>query len=68
MLKLFIYDEGWAGGWSVIAKNKDDAARLIIMSEDIPPHNPEEYKEEIKKYLRELPLTEGSVYHFLGDQ
>ena len=67
-LKLFIYDEGWAGGFSIVAKDKASAADVIIQSEDIPPQYPEEYKEEIMKYLKELPLAEGTVYHYLGEQ
>jgi len=67
-MKLFIYDEGWAGGFAVIAENKSQAADIIIQNEDIPPDNPEAYKLEILTKLQEMPAAIGAVYHFYGDR
>ena len=67
-MKMFIYDEGWAGGFVVIAENKAEAADIIIHNEDFPPENPDEYRLEILSKLQEMPAAIGACYHFNGDR
>lgn len=67
MLKLFIFDEGWAGGFCVIAKSRSAAAEIIMDNEDTKVENREAYKNEIMPKLEERPLTKGSCYHFYGN-
>jgi hypothetical protein len=68
-MHMFIYDEGWAGGFAVLAKDESEAADIIISQEDFDVENPVEYKKEILKKIKKMPIVGGqSCYHFMGDQ
>lgn len=67
MLKLFIFNEGWAGGFCVIAKSKSAAAEIIMDNEFTKVENRKAYKNDIMPRLKEMSLTEGKCYHFNGD-
>ena len=68
MLKMFTYDEGWAGGFVVLAKNKEDAAEIMMDNEITPVEDRANYKKEILKKIEEHPVANGTCYHFMGDQ
>jgi hypothetical protein len=66
-LKLYVYDEHWAGGFTVIANSKEEAAKIIMDNEEIPVEDPIRYKAEILNKLEEHEICAGTVYRFYGD-
>lgn len=66
-MNLYIHDEGLFGGFSILAKDADEAMNIIIANEDFDVEDIEAYKKELLPRLKRLPVAYGTVYRFRGD-
>ena len=67
-MNLYIFDEGSFGGYCVLAKDAEEAAGIIIKSEDFKVEDVEGYKKDILKRIKRFPVAYGQVYRFRGEE
>jgi hypothetical protein len=60
MLKIYVVDEGWAGGLVVVAESKAEAVQYML---DMDPYDP-----ITEDGLYEYEIEPGEIHRFLGDR